>query len=111
MRKVLCVVLALVMILMLCSCVVYEKAIIGTWKHQNTILGVVTETTYEFKEDGTGVLTNVLPIEFTYEFVEDKLNITTNTLGIENKTAYTFKFEGDKLTLTNGDTTIVLEKD
>lgn len=111
MRKVITVLLIAAMVLMLCSCAVYEKAIIGTWKYQTTVLGVVTETTYEFKEDGKGTMTNVLPIEFTYAFVDDELHITTSALGIENTVEYTFEFSGSKLTLKDGDTTLVLEKE
>ena len=109
MRKIVSVFLILVLVLSLCACS-NEQRIVGTWKHQATILGVVTESTYEFKEDGTGVLTGVLPIEFTYEFVDSELHITTNTLGLENTTKYTFEFSGDKLTLKSGDTTMELIK-
>lgn len=110
MRKIIVSVLAVMMALVLCSCVSPEKSIVGTWKSQNTVLGIVTETTYIFNEDGSGKLSNVLDIDFTYSFSEDKLLITTSALGIENTTEYSFAFDGNKLVLTSDSDTIELEK-
>lgn len=69
-------------------------------KNQTTVLGVVTETTYTFNEDGTGTKSNVLDINFAYLFEKEELLITTSTLGIENTEKYSFDFNGDKLVLT-----------
>ena len=110
MKKCLAFILVVVMMLSLCACSTPEKAIVGKWKSNNTVLGVVTETTYTFNEDGTGTKSNVLDVEFTYSFTEDKLVITTVTLGIESSAEYTFEFSGDKLVLTSEKETINLEK-
>lgn len=93
-----------------CACGAPEKAIIGTWKHQKTVLGVVTETTYVFKEDGTGVKSGLLDIAFTYTFSGEKLLITTATLGIENTEEYTYQFHLNELVLTGEKETLTLEK-
>ena len=111
MKKAISVLLAVVVVLTLCSCVALdEKAIIGTWKNQNTVLGVVTETEYVFNEDGTGSITNLVSVPFTHSFEEGKLIITTSTLGIKNTTEYSYDFEKDSLTLTDDSDTIKLEK-
>lgn len=110
MRKILAVALLIVMLLGLCACTAPEKSIVGTWKNQCTVLGIVTETIYTFNEDGTGSKTNIVNISFTYSFSEEKLLITTSTLGIENTEEYTFDFNGNKLVLTGERDTIELEK-
>ena len=111
MKKILAVVLVAVLALAFCACFP-EKQIIGTWKNQETVLGVVVETTYVFNEDGTGTMSvgNVVPVELEYSFKDDKLNITVNTLGIKTTTEYSFDFKGDELTLTNGSNSIKLVK-
>lgn len=110
MKKAICLVLAVLMIFAVCSCTSPEKAILGTWKAQSSVLGLVTETSYTFNEDGTGSKTNVLTVSFTYTISEDKLSITTSTLGIKNTEEYTFSIEKDKLTLTNDKESITLTK-
>lgn len=110
MKKVVAFMLVIVLALSLLACAKPSEAILGTWKHQSTILGVVTETTYVFNEDGTGSKTNVLEIKFTYAITEEKLIITTSALGIENTEEYTYEFDGDKLVLTGEKDTLVLEK-
>jgi uncharacterized lipoprotein YehR (DUF1307 family) len=110
MKKIVAVMLVFVMMLGLCSCASPEKSIIGTWKHQSTVLGVVTETTYIFNEDGTGEKSSVIDVAFTYSFSDDKLLIKTSTLGIENTEVYSYEFSGDKLVLTGEKDTIDLQK-
>ncbi len=110
MRKILSVSLVVVMVFMLCACMAPEKAIVGVWKSQTTVLGVVTEVSYTFNEDGTGVLSNVLDLAFTYSFSGDKLLITTSALGIENTEEYTYELKWDTLTLTGEKDTVELKK-
>ena len=110
MRKVIAGLLLCVMVFALCSCAISEKLIVGTWKSQTTVLGVVTETKYTFNEDGTGTKSNVLDINFTYSFEEGKLLITTSTLGIENTEKFSYSFKGNKLVLSGDQETINLEK-
>lgn len=110
MKKILAVVLVMALGLAVCACTP-QKQIVGTWKNQETVLGVVVETTYVFNEDGTGTMKSVVPIEFEYSFDNDKLLITTNTLGIKNTTEYTFDFSGKILTLTEGGNSIKLVKE
>ena len=114
MKKTVAVALVFVMMLALCSCAVMpEKTIIGSWRCNTTILGVVTETVYTFYEDGTGVRTNAVNVDFTYSFGEnDSLTITASAFGFENTEEYTFKFDGTKkLVLTGEDNKILtLEK-
>ena len=112
MRKVLSLVLVLALVTALCGCgnIVSEKAIVGTWKSHDSIMGVVTETTYIFRADGTGERTGLLTTTFNYEFSGDKLLLTTSVLLVKNTEEYTFRFEGKKLTLTGSKETITLER-
>lgn len=110
MRKILALFLVLTMALGFVSCATPEQSIVGEWKCQESILGVVTETKYTFNEDGTGTKSAVVDVDFTYSFTEDKLIITTSVLGVESKDEYFFKFSGKKLELTGKDKTINLEK-
>ena len=110
MRKILAILLLVMMTLVLFSCAKPEEEILGTWKHQNTVLGVVTETTYTFNADGTGTKSNVLDVDFTYSFLGDKLQITTSALGVGFVEQYTFDFKGDKLLLTDEKETLELQK-
>lgn len=113
MKKTVAVALVFVMMLALCSCAIMpEKAIVGSWKCNTTILGVVTETTYTFYEDGTGVRSNAVNVDFTYSFGEEnKLTITASAFGFENTEEYTYEFDGaKKLVLTGDDTVLTLEK-
>ncbi len=110
MKRTVIALLTIVMILMVVACSAPEKSIVGTWKSQNTFLGVVTETKYVFNEDGTGTKSTVLDVDFTYTIAEDKLTITTVTLGIESKDEYSFQFKDNKLILTNDSETIDLDK-
>ena len=109
MRKVLSLVLVFVLVAAMCGCSP-EKAIEGTWKSRNTVLGVVTETTYVFRADGTGERSGLLTTAFTYTITEDALELTTSVMGLEHKESYAYRFEGKKLTLTGGNEPIVLEK-
>ncbi len=110
MRKNIAILLLVGMLFVLCSCASPEKEIIGTWKNQSTVLGVVVETTYTFNEDGTGTESSVLSVDFKYSFEGDKLLITTSILGLESTEEYSYEFDGDKLVLTGDDETIDLEK-
>ncbi len=110
MKRIISVALVALLLLSLCACVPPEKAIVGTWTNQKTVLGVVTETKYVFNADGTGTRTTILEMGFTYEISGDKLAITTETLGIKNTEEYTFIFEDGKLILTNSLGSLELEK-
>ena len=52
------IIAALTALLLVCaalaSCGSLEKKLVGTWKGQNSTLGIVTEYSYTFNEDGTG---------------------------------------------------------
>ena len=87
-----------------------EKMILGSWKSQGSVLGVSTETTYEFFENGTGTKSSLVEVSFKYEFAGDKLLITTTLLGIEDIDAYSYEFDGDRLILTGMDENLILEK-
>ena len=110
MKRTIALLMVIVMALSLFACAKPAERILGVWKHQSSILGVVTETTYTFNEDGTGTKTNVLEIKFTYAITEDKLLMTTSTLGIENTEEYSFEFKGDQLVLTGEKDTLTLQK-
>ena len=112
MKKRVLILLLVVIMVAMCACSSYEKAILGTWKNQKNVLGVVTETVYVFNEDGTGSRTTVLGIQvgFTYTITEELLTITTTTLGFESNEEYTYEFSGNKLILENDSETISLTR-
>ena len=96
---------------LLCACGQMAKvSIVGTWKSQKTILGVITETTYMFREDGTGNRKGVLETDFTYELDGDQLRLTFEVLSIKTVEEYAYDFEGDVLTLVGENDTIHLER-
>lgn len=103
--------LLLLVVLVLSACTP-QKLIVGTWKSQETVLGVVTETSYTFNEDGTGTMTSVLGVEvaITYTIDEDLLTVKTDVLGVESTESYTYEFSGDQLILTNNDGSMTLTK-
>ena len=103
MRRVLAICLLLAMAIGLCACGAPEKKFVGEWVHKDSILGVPTNTTLVFNEDGTGKKTMVLPVEFTYSVEKDKLILTSYPLGVKTTEEYTFSFSHGKLTLTDKD--------
>lgn len=72
----------IVVLLALCACSP-AKRIVGEWKTQSTVLGVVVETTYVFDENGTGKKCGAAEIPFTYEVQDNKLLITTSIIGVD----------------------------
>lgn len=110
MKKTISIVMLVVVAFMAAACITPEKSIIGTWKSQKTVLGIVTETVYVFNEDGTGTKSSVLDVDFTYTFTEEKLIITTETLGIKTNEEYSFEFKNNKLILTNDNEVISLDR-
>lgn len=102
--------MTLVLVCLLCACAAPADKIVGTWKNQKTVLGIVTETTYVFREDGTGKRSGILDVEFTYDIIEDQLVLTFSAIGLESKETYSYAFEGDTLTLTGNGETMVLTR-
>ena len=108
MKKAVAVVLLVAIVLGLCACTLAEKMILGTWKTQTKVLGLETEVSYTFKEDGTGVRSGVLDLDFTYTMDGDRLTITTSVLGVDMDEEYTFQISGKELVLTRESETITL---
>ncbi len=111
MKKVLALSVALIMVLCLFACSA-KNLLVGSWEHEETVLGVVTRSTYVFNEDGTGKTTTVLGIELdmTYVVDGDKLSITTETLGVESTKEYTFELTVNELTIIDGEERTVYTK-
>ena len=109
MRKVITILIA-AFVLMLAACSP-AKSIIGTWKSQSTVLGVVTETSYVFNEDGSGKICNIVDIPFTYAIEGNKLTLTTNVIGLDISTKeYEFSIKGGILKLDSESEHIELTK-
>ena len=82
-----------------------EKAILGTWKGQVTVLGVSTNVEYTFNENGSGVMTTELGVGI-------EMNYTiTDTALLQKSFTYTYAFDGDTLTLTDANGSMTLTKD
>lgn len=90
-----------------------EKAILGTWKGQVTVLGVSTNVEYTFNENGSGVMTTELGvgIAMNYTITDTALTVTTDTPLLQKSFTYTYVFDGDTLTLTDANGSMTLTKD
>ncbi len=102
----------LIAVLLVCSlglaaCSAEDK-IIGTWTSQQTTLGVVTESSIVFNEDGTGSVSGLLGLtgNMTYVINENILTVTYNIFGVESTKSYIFEIKGDALRLTEDTTTV-----
>ena len=102
-------VVALMMSFAACSA---EQKIVGTWKNETTALGLTVETTYTFREDGTGTMTTILVpgLEFTYKVSGDVLTITTSVLGVGGSAEYEMVYEKDTMTMTSSGESLTLTK-
>lgn len=115
MKKTICIALVLVLALTaLAGCgAVKKNLILGTWSYQQTtILNVVTERTYTFREDGTGsapVLDGITNVEMTYTLAGDQLTINRGELidTLTGAEVYTVKFGVNTMTLTAADGTVI----
>lgn len=105
MRKVIAAVLVVVMLLSLTACTP-QKKVLGTWKQTDALIS----TTYTFNDDGTGVRSLGVNVNFTYTIDDEFLKITTTAAGFSYTETYTYVFDGDKLTLTSDLQTIELTK-
>ena len=85
-----------------------EKAILGTWKGQVTVLGVSTNVEYTFNENGSGVMTTELGVGIA---MNSALTVTTDTPLLQKSFTYTYAFDGDTLTLTDANGSMTLTKD
>lgn len=111
MKKLIVLTLVVASIILCASCGMSER-IVGTWKAQSTVFGVVVETTFVFNEDGTGSTGTVgdIAVPMTYSLKGDTLTITSTLFGIEMPMEYTASFDGDKLILTSEDETLTFTK-
>lgn len=115
MKKLICVILAFMMIVAcFAGCGAVKKSlIVGTWTYQQTtILNVVTERTYTFREDGTGsapVLEGITNVEMTYTLNGDQLTINRGELidKLAGAEVYTVKFGINTMTLTDSDGKVI----
>ena len=89
-----------------------EDKIVGTWTSQQTTLGVVTESTLIFNEDGTGSVSGLLGITgaMTYVITDNTITLTYDILGIETVKSYTFAIEKESLSLTEGANTVTFTR-
>lgn len=91
-------VLVLAMSLMACG----ASGIVGSWEETND--GVTV--TYTFEKDGSMKMkTSLLGLELsgTYKTEGDKLIMTVSILGMEDTQEYTYKLDGNKLTMSGVD--------
>lgn len=99
----------LVCSLALVACSTQDK-IVGTWKSQQTTLGIVTESTITFNEDGTGSVSGLFGLtgDITYTINEDVLTITVDVLGVTSTSkSYIVSVKGDTMTLTEDSTAVI----
>ncbi len=106
-KKTVAVISALLLVLvMLASCGNSANKLVGSWKGEITALGITTEYTYTFNEDGTGTkasnLVSGVGTSFTYTVGEDgNLTISSSILGIATTETYSFEIKSGVLTLTD----------
>ncbi len=104
MKKLISVILICICILSFTACqALSEKMIVGTWKTQTDILGIVTESEYIFNEDGTGTMSTVLGIGIAMKYTvgDDSITIVTDTPALQKTFVYTYEFDADTLILTD----------
>ena len=87
-----------------------EKAILGTWKGQVTVLGVSTNVEYTFNENGSGVMTTELGVGIAMNYTITDTALTVTPL-LQKSFTYTYAFDGDTLTLTDANGSMTLTKD
>ena len=98
---------------LLAGCGSKQSKIVGTWSYQQTtILNVVTERTYTFREDGTGsapVLDGLTNVDMTYTLDGDQLTITRGELldSLVGPEVYTVSFGSGSMTLKAEDGTVI----
>lgn len=104
-KRVLSLSLILILVLSLASCSSYEKKIIGEWKTRKTTLGIVTESSYTFNEDGSGVSSGPLGLSLDMNYIITDSTITFIYFEGDAKVqkVYAYTLEKDKLTLIDGD--------
>ena len=115
MKKGIAVISALLLVLvMLASCGGNSASkLVGSWKGEITALGITTEYTYTFNEDGTGTkaseLVSGVGTSFTYTIGEDgNLTISSSILGVTSTDTYSFTVKDGVLTLTDtSDSTVI----
>ena len=107
-----CILIVVCVCMLFAGCEKPAQKILGTWNGEANFLGVVTNYSFTFNEDGTGKMTTALDIgvSMTYTLTDENVSITTSLLGIENTTVYTYEFNENTLTLNDGERTIVLTK-
>lgn len=107
MKKVLGIFIAVcILVVSFAGCAaISEKLIVGEWTANTSILGISTETTYVFNEDGTGSLSTVMGIEIAIDYTidEENLIIITDTPALQKTFKYVYEFEEDNLVLTDAD--------
>ena len=96
--------LALVLVTTVLCLVSCGNSLKGTWE------GGAKIGEYSFESDGKGKITvGSLSTDFTYKTDGDKVTLTKTVAGVSIETEYTYKVEGEKLTLTESKTGVVLE--
>ncbi len=111
-RSLLLALLLTVLSLSMLSCAERDP-LVGTWKTHTSFLGVVTETSYEFRDDLTGIRKSGaldFGTSFSYKVTVSEPGITTESgeitihtslLGIKNTEHYHYERTGDSLRLTS----------
>ncbi len=109
-KRLVSLVAVLVMVMSLAACG-GNKELVGTWEHTAEANGQSVTTKYEFKSNGDCVMTVAgLTIECEYETDGDKLTFIIEFLGVETTEEWTYKVEGDTMTLVKDGETTVLKK-
>ena len=110
MKKAFELILILVIIAMaLVSC--SSNKLVGSWSNEVKIGSVSAKDTYTFNDDNTGSITimNGISLNFNYEVEGDQLTIKGDLSGYEG--TYTYKIDGDNLSLTESGITITLVRE
>lgn len=109
--SVILVAVILVCTLAFSACSAQDK-IIGTWTSQQTMLGIVTESSVTFNEDGTGIASGILGLtgNMTYVINENILTVTYDIFGVATTKNYSFTIKGDTLTIVDGDSTVIFTR-
>lgn len=109
-KRLVSLVAALVMVMSLVACG-SNSEFVGTWECTTEANGQSITTRYEFKSNGDCVMSVAgLTIECEYETDGDKLIFSIEVLGVETTEEWTYKIDGNTMTLTKDGQSTVLKK-
>ena len=98
-KKILAILTILVLSFSLIACGTKKSSIVGSWLESNSS---TAKDEYTFNADRTGAYTpsSLLPADFTYTIEGETVTIVMKLLDQETIKSYSYKLDGNNLTMT-----------